>query len=68
LDKNINDLDSKVQEREDFTKYVQELQNIQNKFTKLDNDIQNLTDENIRKALESHLSNLKIMMLDLISD
>lgn len=68
LDKNINDLDSKVQEREDFTKYVQELQNIQNKFTKLDNDIQNLTDENTRKTLESRLRNLKIMMLDLISD
>ena len=68
LDKNINDLDNKVQEREDFTKYFQDLQDIQNKFTKLDNDIQSITDENTRRELENRLNNLKIMMSDLISD
>jgi len=68
LDRDINDLDNKVQEREDFTKYFQDIQDIQNKFKLLDNDIDSITDEEVKKNLKDRLNSLKIKMLDLISD
>ena len=68
LDRNINDLDSKIQDREDFSKYVKDLESIYNDFRTLDDDIDNIVDVEKKKELKDSLDNLKIIMLDLISD
>jgi hypothetical protein len=68
LDRNINDLDSKIQDREDFSKYVKDLEYIYNDFRTLDDDIDNIVDVEKKKELKDSLDNLKIIMLDLISD
>lgn len=68
LDRNINDLDSKIQDREDFSKYVKDLEYIYNDFRTLDDDIDNIFDVEKKKELKDSLDNLKIIMLDLISD
>lgn len=67
LDKSIDDL-SKNQERIDFTERVQEVKNIYDSFVKLDKDISSITDENKKNELKKRLDDLKIKMLDLVSD
>ena len=60
LDRDINDLDNKVQERADFTKYFQDIQDIQIKFKVLDNDIGSITDEKMRKNFIKHTNFSKL--------
>jgi hypothetical protein len=67
LDKSIDDL-GKTQERIDFTERVQEVKKIFDSFVKLDKDISSITDENKKNELKKRLADLKIKMLDLVSD
>ena len=67
LDKSIDDL-GKTQERIDFTERVQEVKKIFDSFVKLDKDISSITDENKKNELKKRLDDLKIKMLDLVSD
>jgi hypothetical protein len=67
LDKSIDDL-GKTQERIDFTERVQEVKKIFDSFVKLDKDISSITDENKKNELKKRLYDLKIKMLDLVSD
>lgn len=68
LDKSINNLDSKKTERIDFTERMKKLEDIYNRIIKLDTNINNIKDFSKRKELQECLNDLKIKMLDLISD
>lgn len=68
LEKDIKDLDNKVEDVPDFNKYYKELEDIHNKFNKLENDINSIKDLNKKEEFKKRLDDLKIMMLDLISD
>jgi len=67
LDKSIDDL-GKTQERIDFTERVQEVKKIFDSFVKLDADINGIIGENMKVELKKRLDDLRIKMLDLVSD